>query len=268
MIIIGEKINGTIPSVKQAILNHDEEFIRCRAIQQADAGADYIDVCAGVEPDQEYDVLKWLIETVQDVTDVPLCLDSANVHMLEKVIPLARKPGIVNSVNEAENKCETLFPQLAGTDWQIIGLTCGAMGIPLKADERIDLARNMIDKAAKYGVSVDRLHIDPAVMALSTMPTAMKDFMTCITSIKRYAPQVKLTGAVSNISYGMPSRKYINQKCMTLAIYAGLDSAIIDPCDPDMQGTIYAAEALVGKPKGVLMYNKAHRKGKFGKKQA
>jgi 5-methyltetrahydrofolate--homocysteine methyltransferase len=225
MIIIGEKINGAIPSVKRAIEERDAEFIKQRALMQAEACADFIDVCAGVEADREYDALNWLIGIVQSVTDVPLCLDSPNEKMLEKVFSLAKKPGMLNSVNEEGTKCETIFPLIAKTDWQVIGLTCDQDGIPSDSAKKIDIAKSMIDKAVKYGVDVAKLHIDPCVMALATMPTAMRDFMTCITKIKEYAPEVKITGAISNISFDMPMRKVINQKCMTLAIYAGLDSA-------------------------------------------
>lgn len=264
MIIIGEKINGAIPSVKRAIEDKDAAFIRERALMQAEAGADYIDVCAGVEADREYDALSWLIDIVQTATDVPLCLDSPNEKMLEKIFTLAKKPGMLNSVNEEGAKCETIFPLIAGTDWQVVGLTCDKEGIPADPGKKIDIAKSIIDKAAKFGVDIAKLHIDPCVMALATMPSAMSDFMQCIAKIKEYAPDVKITGAISNISFDMPVRKIINQKCMTLAIYAGLDSAIMNPCDKDMIGTIYAAEALCGIDKSGRKYNRAYRQGKFG----
>jgi 5-methyltetrahydrofolate--homocysteine methyltransferase len=265
MIIIGEKINGAIPSVKRAIEDRDADFIRQRAMMQAEAGADFIDVCAGIEADREYDALNWLIDVVQSAVETPLCLDSPDEKMLEKVFALAKKPGMLNSVNEEGTKCETIFPLIAQTDWQVIGLTCDRDGIPSDPAKKIDIAKSIIDKAVKYGVDVARLHIDPCVMALATMPTAMHDFMTCITQIKRYAPEVKITGAISNISFDMPVRKYVNQKCMTLAVYAGLDSAIINPCDTDMIATIYAAEALCGVDKSGRKYNRAYRQGKFGR---
>jgi 5-methyltetrahydrofolate--homocysteine methyltransferase len=264
MIIIGEKINGAIPSVKRAIEERDAEFIRQRALMQAETCADFIDVCAGGEADREYDALNWLIGIVQSATEVPLCLDSPNEKMLEKIFPLAQKPGMLNSVNEEGTKCETIFPMIAKTDWQVIGLTCDQDGIPSDTAKKIDIAKSIIDKAVKYGVDVANLHIDPCVMALATMPTAMRDFMTCITKIKEYAPEVKITGAISNISFDMPMRKVVNQKCMTLAIYAGLDSAIMNPCDMDMIATIYAAEALCGIDKSGRKYNRAYRQGKFG----
>jgi len=98
-IIIGEKINGTIPSVGQAIQNRDENFIRDLAIRQAEAGADYINVSAGTSPEEELDILKWLMDVVQDAVDKPLCIDSPNPRTIEAVFKYAKKPGIINSVS-------------------------------------------------------------------------------------------------------------------------------------------------------------------------
>ena len=95
----------------------------------------------------------------------------------------------------------------------------------------------------------------------------MKDFETCIRGIHEYAPEVKVTGAISNISFEMPARKYVNMNCMAYAIAAGLDSAIMDPCSPDMMGTVFACEALRMTDKGGRKYNRAYRQGKFGQKK-
>jgi len=119
----------------------------------------------------------------------------------------------------------------------------------------------------KYGVKLSNLHIDPCVMALATMPTALKDFETAIRGIHEYAPEVKVTGAISNISFDMPARKYVNANAMAYAIAAGLDSAIMDPCNMDMMGTIFACEALQLKDKAGRKYNRAYRQGKFGVKK-
>ena len=146
-------------------------------------------------------------------------------------------------------------------------MTCDKDGIPTQVEKKLDIAKSIIDKAVKYGVSLKNLHIDPCVMALSTMPSAMKDFEQCIRGIHEYAPEVKVTGAISNISFEMPARKYVNSNCMAYAIAAGLDSAIMDPCNLDMRSTIYACEALQMKDKGGRKYNRAYRQGKVGIKK-
>jgi len=269
MIIIGEKINGAIPSIKQAIADRSEELIRERTIAQANAGAHFLDCAPSTETSIEYDTMVWLIDLMQDATDVPLCIDSPNASLLARIIEEGhlKRPGMVNSVNEEGTKCETIFPLIAGTLWEVVGLTCDQSGIPADPVKKVDIAKRIIDKADKYGVALNQLHIDPCVMALATMPSAMKDFIYCIEQIHAYAPEVKVTGAISNISFDMPARKYVNMNCMSYAIAAGLDSAIMDPTSADMMGTIYACEALRMADKGGRKYNRAYRKGLFGQKK-
>lgn len=268
MIIIGEKINGAIPAVAEAIRNRDAEEIARRAKAQADAGAAFLDCAPSTETALEYDAMVWLIDTMQAAVDTRLCIDSPDAELLARIIKEGRvlRPGMVNSVNEEGTKCETIFPLLAGTDWEVVGLTCDADGIPSDPAKKLEIAKRIIDKADRYGVAPDKLHIDPCVMALATMPTAFQDFAWCIRSIHEYAPGVKVTGAISNISFDMPARKYVNACCMAYAIEAGLDSAIMDPCSQDMMGTIYACEALRTKDKGGRKYNRAYRQGLFGRK--
>lgn len=269
MIIIGEKINGAIPSIRQAIADRDEELIRERTLMQVKAGANFLDCAPSTATDIEYDTMVWLIGLMQDCTDVPLCIDSPNAALLARILEEGhvKKPGMVNSVNEEGTKCETIFPIIAGTPWEVIGLACDQDGIPSDPAKKVEIAKRIIDKADKYGVALNQLHIDPCVMALATMPSAMEDFCRCIEEIHAYAPEVKVTGAISNISFEMPARKYINMNCMSYAIAAGLDSAIMDPCSQDMMGTIFACEALRGKDKGGRKYNRAYRQGKFGQKK-
>lgn len=269
MIIIGEKINGAIPSVKQAIADRNADLIRERTIAQDQAGAHFLDCAPSTAPELEYDAMVWLIDTMQSVTDKPLCIDSPNAQLLRRILEEGRvhKTGMVNSVNEEGTKSETIFPMIAGTDWQVVGLTCDKDGIPASPEKKIDIAKRIIEKAVKYGVKLENLHIDPCVMALATMPSSMLDFEKCISGIHAFAPQVKVTGAISNISFDMPARKYINANCMAYAIKAGLDSAIMDPCNVDMMSTVYACEALCMFDRGGRKYNRAYRQGRVGIKK-
>ena len=269
MISIGEKINGAIPSIKAAIEERNADLIRQRTLAQAAAGANYLDCAPSTATEIEYDTMCWLIDIMQEATDIPLCIDSPNARLLVRILEEGRvkRPGMVNSVNEEGDKCELIFPCIAGTDWNVVGLTCDQSGIPADPQKKIDIAKRIIDKAVKYGVALDQLHIDPCVMAIATMPSSMKDFERCIIGIHEYAPNVKVTGAISNISFDMPARKYVNANCMAYAIAAGLDSAIMDPCNVDMMSTIYACEALTMRDKGGRKYNRAYRQGKIGTKK-
>ena len=269
MIIIGEKINGAIPSIKEAIAARDAELIKARTLAQVQAGADFLDCAPSTATELEYDAMCWLIDTMQSVTDTRLCIDSPNAELLARILKEGRaaRPGMVNSVNEEGTKCETIFPLIAGTDWEVVGLTCDRDGIPADPAKKVEIAKRIIEKADRFGVALDHLHIDPCVMALATMPSAMEDFAQCIREIHEFAPLVKVTGAISNISFDMPARKYVNANCMAYAIKAGLDSAIMDPTNQDMMGTIYACEALLTRDKGGRKYNRAYRKGLFGQKK-
>lgn len=263
MIIIAEKINGAIPSIKEAIANRDDKLIRERIQIQLPAKPDYLDCAPSTEPALEYDAMKWLIGIMEEETDTPICLDSPDVMLLKRLLDegATSRPGMVNSVNEEGVKCETIFPIIAGTDWNVLGLTCDKDGIPLDSEKKVTIAKQIIDKADHYGVALSNLHIDPCVMSLSTVPTAMTDFIYCIKAIHEYAPEVKVGGALSNISFGMPLRKYVNVECLTLALEAGLDSCIMDPSSALTMGALYAYEALAGNDTGGRKYNRAYRKG-------
>ncbi len=264
MIIIGEKINGTIPSVKKAIEAKDEEFIRNLAIKQSEAGADYIDVCASTAPEVEVETLKWLMNIVQDATDTPLSIDSPNARAIEEVFKYAKRPGLINSVSEEGGKCEVIYPLIEGTEWQVVALTCDNRGIPSDVQTRIDITKILVEKAEKYNIGPERIHIDPLVIAISADNDALLKFVAATKAIKELYPTIKVTSGLSNISFGMPLRKVINQNFLTLAMMAGMDSAILDPINRDMMATLLANEALLGRDKFCRKFSNAYRKNKIG----
>ncbi|WP_414733146.1 methyltetrahydrofolate cobalamin methyltransferase [Acetobacterium carbinolicum] len=264
MIIIGEKINGTIPSVKAAIEQKDADYIASMAVKQTEAGATYIDVCASTAPEFEIETLKWLMDIVQNATDTPLCIDSPNPRVIEAVFKYVNKPGLINSISEEGDKCEVLLPLLEGNSWQVVGLTCDNKGIPNDVKTKVAITKIMVEKAAKYGITPDRIHIDPCVMALSTENNSMLNFAEEIRQIKALYPTIHVTGAVSNMSFGLPVRSLLNRTCMAFAMEAGMDSAVIDPLNRDMMGTIFATYALLGQDKHCRKYSKAYRQGQIG----
>lgn len=264
MIIIGEKINGTIPRVKKAIENRDEQYIRDLAVKQAEAGADYIDVCAGTAPEVEVETLKWLMDIVQEAVDKPLCIDSPNPKVIEQVFQYAKQPGIINSVSAEGDKCEIIYPLIQGTEWQVIALTCDNKGIPSDVETRIHITRTLVEKAQKHGLTPDRIHIDPLVMALSADNQSFLKFIETLQTVKQLYPTIKVTSGLSNISFGMPLRKIINQHFLAIAIYAGMDSAIMDPYDRDMLTTLLATEALLGRDRYCRNFANAYRQNKIG----
>jgi len=267
LIIIGEKLNGTIPIVKQAIEERNVDFIRQRAIDQVEAGAQYLDVCASTAPEVEVETLLWMMDIIQDAVDVPLCIDSPNPRTFEAVIGRAKKPGIINSVSAEGDKCAIIYPLIQNTEWQVIALTCDNDGIPKNAETRIEIAKYLVEEAGKYGITPDRIHLDPLVIALATDNSSMLSFIDTMKVIKDLYPTIKITSGLSNISFGMPLRKAVNQAFLTLVTFFGMDSAIMDPCNRDMIAALLATEALMGKDRHCRKYNNAYRKGIIGPKK-
>ena len=266
MIMIGEKINGSIASVAKAIRERDEAFIRRLALRQTEYGADYLDIAAGTAPDRERETLAWLINVVQDTVDTPLCIDSTDCGMIRAMLPYVKKPGMINSVSEERGKCDQLLPEIADSEWKIIALTCDDRGISTDPAVKLAIAEAIIGKAKTLGIEEERLFVDPAVTALSTTGDSLMSFTETTRLIKERFPSVHITSGLSNISFGLPHRKAINQQFFCLALAAGMDSAIMDPTSPDMRAVLYATEALLGEDRLCRRYLQAYRKGLIGTK--
>lgn len=262
MLIIGEKINGSIPSVARAIADKDAAWIQNLARIQAGAGADYIDVCASVK-DNEVETLRWLIDLVQEATDVPVCIDSPNPEACVAAMPFCKRPGMINSVSMEGNKVEVIFPALAGTDWKVVALLC-AKGIPSTAEERLRVFDQLMEKAAAYGIKPDSIFVDPLVEMLCTSDDGINVVADVIRRVKQKQPAVHVTGAVSNVSFNLPARKLLNQVFLVLAMNAGMDAGVLDPTSRDLIGAIYAAEAMLGMDEYCLEYIHAFRDNRFG----
>ncbi len=265
MIIIGEKINGSIPAVSEAIANHDAELIKQRAIAQEKAGATFIDCCASVPEAQEAETLRWMIDCIQEVTDLPISVDSPSADVLTQAWKFCRKPGLINSVSGEGDKIDKIFPILAeNKGWQVIALLSDDTGIPKNAADRLKVFDTIMSKAKEYGISPDRIHIDPLVEMLCTSESGIETNVEVISTVRRKVPSIHITAAVSNISFNLPVRKMINLGFTVLAMNAGLDSAILDPTNRDLMGLIYATEALLGLDDYCMEYISAYREGLFG----
>lgn len=268
MIIIGEKINGAIPRVGEAIAARDSAFIADLAQVQAEAGSDYLDICAGTAANEEQDALVWLIDVVQQAVETPLCLDSPNPHIIKELLPFVSRPGIVNSVSGEGDKPELVFPLLKeNPEWKLVVLTCDDDGIPEKAEDKLAIGSHLIDEAATYGIAQDRLFIDPLVLSVSAVGDAMLQFMRAIQMLHERHSGVHFTSGLSNISYGMPARALINRSFLSLALSVGMDSAIMDPLNTPLVETLYATEVLLDQDRLCRRYNKAFRVGRIGAKK-
>jgi 5-methyltetrahydrofolate--homocysteine methyltransferase len=264
MIIIGEKINGSIPSMAKAIAEKDEARICQLAKQQSEAGASFLDVCASVPEAEEPAVLEWLLGLVQGASDTPIAIDSPSAASIAKVFPLVKKPGLINSVSMEGDKVDTIFPLIAGTDWECICLLSDDTGIPKSSGDRLRVFDNLMKKAEQYKIPASHLHIDPLIEMLCTSEDGIKMVTDTIREVKRQYPDIHVTGGASNISFNLPARKFINRAFIILAMEAGMDSAILDPLNKDMMGLLYATEALLGRDDYCMEYIGAYRDGMFG----
>jgi len=267
MIIIAEKINGSIPSVAKAIAEKNGDFIRNLAKAQSEAGADFIDVCASVDTAIEVETMKWLIDLVQEVTDTPIAVDSPSAVVCAEALKFCERPGLVNSVSLEGDKIDIIFPVIADTKWQCAALLCDDTGIPKSTEKRLEVFASIMEKAKEYNIDPSRLHIDPLVEMLCTSENGINIIVDVMAKIKAQYPAIHVTGAASNISYNLPARKVINQAFVVLAMNAGMDSVILDPLNRDMMGLIYATEALLGKDEYCIEYINAYREGFFGSKK-
>ncbi|HAA89311.1 MAG: Dihydropteroate synthase DHPS [Thermoanaerobacterales bacterium 50_218] len=247
MIIIGEKINGTLKAVQEAIETRNSSYIAELAKRQADAGADYIDVNAGTPPEREPEDLKWLVEVVQEAVDTPLCLDSPRPETFAEVLPLLKRPGLLNSVTAEPGKPEKVFPLAATYKFGVVALTLDERGIPKDAQTRVEIASKLVEQGAKYGIREEDIYVDPLVVTLATNHTAAKVFVEAAREIKRRFPGVHIISGLSNVSYGLPYRRLINRTFLVLGRAAGMDAAIIDPLDEELVATIWATELVLGE---------------------
>ena len=267
MIVLAEKLNGSIPSCAKAIEARDESYIKDLAKRQADAGADFIDCCASVK-ENEIETLKWMIEAIQSVTDCPISVDSPDVQVIIDAMPLCNTPGMFNSVSGEGNKIDLAFPILAkpeNSNWQIMALLCDDSGIPRSAERRIEVFEMIMAKAAEFGIDDKRIFIDPLVEMLCTTDDGegIHLVLDVIKHIKKARPNVHIAGAISNISFNLPVRRLVNQAFAALAINAGMDAAVLDPLSKDLRGVILAAEAMLGHDDYCAEYVSAYREGIF-----
>jgi len=271
MIIIAEKLNGSIPSCAKAIAAKDTSYIKEFAEKQANAGATFIDACASVK-DGELETLKWMIDAIQEVTDTPISVDSPDIDVCIEAMKYCKRPGLFNSVSGEGGKIDLAFPLLAQDEykkWDVMALLCDDTGIPKTAAKRIEVFDMVMEKAKQYGIEDKRIHIDPLIEMLCTTDDeeGISMVLEVMNHIKTTHPKVHISGAVSNISFNLPARKLVNQAFVVLAMNAGMDSGVLDPLSQDLMGVILATEAMLGMDDFCAEYTSAYRAGIFGQKK-
>ena len=263
MIIIAERINSSRKSIAQAIAAQDRAFIQNEARAQAEAGATYIDVNAGSFVGQEIAYLKWLVEVVQEVVDLPLCLDSPDPQAIREALPLCRQKPLINSITLERDRLEGLLPLVAEHGLPVIGLCQSDEMTADSREAKVELAARLVERVEAAGVPRDRLFIDPLVYPVSTDSNSALASMQAIGDIMTRFPGVHTTCGLTNVSYGMPARKLINRTFLACALASGLDSAIIDPTDDQLYAVLRASLLVMGHDDFAMNFISGFRQGRY-----
>lgn len=267
-VIIGERINPTGRKRLAAEMQAgDFSRVEADARAQVAAGAHILDVNAGVpsaEPQKiEPELMVRAVETVQAVTDVPLCIDSSVVPALMAGLKAAKGRPIVNSVTGEEDRLETILPVVAEHKVPVIAISNDESGISYDPKVRFAVAKRIVERAATYGIPPEDVIIDPLAMPVGAVNDAGRALFTLVRMIREELGCNTMCGA-SNISFGMPNRPLLNATFVAMAIAAGMTCAITNPLEKEIRHAIYAADVLNGNDESAMRYLVAMREAEGG----
>jgi len=265
MLVVGEAINATNKSVGQAIAQRDKEFLQNLARDQAAAGADYIDVNAGVgngSLEEAAAAMEWLVDIVQEATDKPLAIDSDSPEILKIALDKYRGNNLlINSINAEPDRLIPIATLAAERHASLVALAMGPKGIPDNVNDRLAACDMIMQQVVRLGVKADQVFFDPLVLPISVDPNQGMITLNTLREIKAHYPTAKTIMGLSNISYGLPGRGLINRAFLLMAAQVGLDSAILNPLDTKAMTFIKVANMLTGNDPFCKTYIKAYRKG-------
>ena len=246
-IIIGERINPTgKKKLKAALTEGDTAYILREAVSQAEAGAHVLDVNVGVPGLDEPAVLDATVQVVQSVTDLPLQIDTSNPAALERALRHYNGKALVNSVNGKEESLSAVLPLVAKYGGAVVALTLDESGIPPTAEGRLAIARKIVERGAEHGLKPNDFVIDVLCLAVSAEPESANVILEAMRLVREKLGCRTCLG-VSNISFGLPSRPFLNATFYTLALNAGLSAGIINPLSAEMMTAYRAYRALSAK---------------------
>ena len=253
MILIGEKLNSSIPKTLEAFQARDEAAVDRLITRQAQAGAHYLDINTALCGEAELDTLLWVMKLVLSDSACGLMLDSPNPQVLAAALGEAGdRPVILNSVTLSQ-RLEELAPLAAETGAGVVALPILG-GTPETAQERVDLAARLLDALHGFGVQDSQIYLDILVESLGLAPEHAPVTLETLTLCKAAFPRVKTICGLSNISFGLPRRQLINTAFLASAITRGLDSAILDVTTEAIRDTCMAASAISGEDEYAMDY--------------
>ncbi|PXV66721.1 5-methyltetrahydrofolate--homocysteine methyltransferase [Halanaerobium congolense] len=252
--VVGERINPTGKAAfKDALRNGDLDYILKVAVEEVDAGANILDVNIGLPDIDEKEIMVRLIKELQGILDVPLQIDSSDPEVIEAALRYYNGTAIVNSVNGEAEVLEKTLPAVKKYGAAVIGLTMDDNGIPDTAAGRFAVAERIVNKAAEFGISRDKIIIDCLTLTASAQQEGVKETLKALNMVKEKLG-VKTTLGVSNVSFGLPARPVLNRTFLSIALYQGLNLPIIDPNDNEMMAAVKAAAVLNNIDQGAADY--------------
>jgi 5-methyltetrahydrofolate--homocysteine methyltransferase len=259
-VIIGERINPTgRKAVLEALQAGNFDIIRKDALDQVAAGAAVLDINAGVPGADEPTLIQQIIRNVLEVVDAPLCFDTANPQALAAALAMYEGKALINSVNGEERSLNNVLPLAKEHGAAVIGLCMDDNGIPTTPQARFAVAATIIERAAKAGIPIEDIIIDPLAMAMSADSKSGRIALDTIELVvKEFG--VNISMGASNISFGMPDRKYINATFIAMAIHAGLTCPITNPLLTEVNSAVLAADLSMGRDDYGMRWIKAFRK--------
>lgn len=259
MLIVGEKINTSIPGISEAVEGKDVLFIQNLAKRQVEAGANVIDVNVGTRIHSEAEDMRWLVKTIQSAIDVPLSIDSPNPEALRMGLKEHKGRAMLNSITGESKRVKDILPLLKEFRPSVIALTMDDGGIPQDAETRYQISQRLVELLSSAGIPEDNMYMDPLMRPISTDSEAGLAVLDSIRKIKNSSKEIHVICGLSNISFGLPKRGLINRAFLLMAMAQGLDSVILDPLDRKLISLIRAGEALLGKDKYCAGYLRAFR---------
>jgi 5-methyltetrahydrofolate--homocysteine methyltransferase len=258
-VIIGERINPTgRKKVLAALQEGDFEVVRKDAVDQVAAGAHILDVNAGVPGVDEKTLLQRVLRSVMEVVEVPLCIDTADPKALAAALDIYKGKALVNSVNGEEHSLESVLPLVKEHGAAVIGLCMDDHGIPETAEKRLGVAAKIIERASKMGIRPENVIIDPLALTMGSDSNAGRIALDTIELVVEEFG-VNISMGASNISFGLPDRKYINATFIAMAIHAGLTCPITNPLVPEVSTAVLAADLTMGRDDYGMRWIRAYR---------
>jgi 5-methyltetrahydrofolate--homocysteine methyltransferase len=265
--VIGERINPTGRKVfAEQLRAGDLTTVTFDALAQVQAGADMIDINAGIPLVDEPELMKSMLRAAQDAVDVPICIDSSVIEALEAGLSVYEGRALVNSVTAEDDRLEEILPLVARHGAAVIGLANDETGIPTTPEERLKHARKIVGAAGDYGIALADVIIDPLAMTVGADTEAVTTTLATI-SLIRDELGVNMCLGASNVSFGLPERHVLGAAFLPMAMAAGLTSAIMSTAEVCVQ-SVRAADLLLGHDPWGSSWIAAHRARKAAREAA